>query len=178
MEHPPDLTLTQENDPMPHLARSPVADVVSASSTEPPAHLEQALAAAEGTASAAAPAPQFMPRAEWCEFWLKCHGITGQVMGSSVLKSVPQRAGMLEAAGAIYDSCIDTPALHWMIAPGGKWFQRGAIVLYAYGPVVGELRAERAAVIAARARAPRVEAPRDPAGSLGETALGAVKPGE
>lgn len=179
MSTPPDLTLTAD----PPIPPSPPSESAPGSSTDEisrrafgdgapaPAHLEEAFSIATGT-EPLAPAARFMPRKEWCEFWLKCHGITGQVMGSKVLAGIPERKGMLEAAEAIYDSCVDTPALHWMIAPGGKWFQRAAVVAYAYAPIAGELRAERAA----RAHPPRNAAPRDPEGSLGDGALG-IPPG-
>src|SRR6266851_2710765 len=143
---PPDLTLSP-------------ASAATTSSTEPgaPAHLEAALAEAtgEGAPGAAPPAPVLMPRPEWCYLYLKCHGIAGHVMGSAVLVSVPQRAGGLEAAGAVYDTCAETPWLHFLLHPGGIWFQRASIVLLFYAPIVGELRAERA-----KRQAPRPPQPR------------------
>src|SRR5260370_40417564 len=114
-QQPPDLTLSP-------------ASAATTSSTEPgaPAHLEAALveATGEGAPGAAPPAPVLMPRPEWCDFYLKAHGIAGHAISSAVLAGVPQRMGGLEAAGAIYDTCAETPALHFLVHPGGKWFQR------------------------------------------------------
>src|SRR5260370_34078770 len=97
----------------PDLPLSP-ASAATRSSTEPaPAHLEAALAEATGAAGAtpgAPPAPVLMPRPEWCDLYLKCHGIAGHMTGSAVLQGVPQRAGGLDAAGAIYDTCAEVPA--------------------------------------------------------------------
>ncbi|SRR5258708_977876 len=160
MSNPPDLTLESLTETV-RAAReeSPAAATASSTEPSPPAHLEAALAEATGAAGAtpgAPPAPVLMPRPEWCDLYLKCHGIAGHVTGSAVLVSVPQRAGGLEAAGAIYDTCAEIPWLHFLLHPGGIWFQRATLVLLFYAPIAGELRAERA-----KRQAPRVPRPRD-----------------
>src|SRR5260370_15189662 len=160
MSNPPDLTLESRTETV-RAAReeSPAAATASSTEPSPPAHLEAALAEATGAAGAtpsAPPAPVLMPRSEWCDLYLKCHGIAGHAMGSRVLAGVPERAGGTEAAGAIYDTCAETPYLHFLLHPGGKWFQRAMMVGYFYAPIVGALRAERA-----RRQAPRVPRPRD-----------------
>ncbi len=148
---PPDLTLKQ---------LSPSVATTSSTEPDPPAHLAAALEAAEpglGEPLGGLPTTPIvlMPRPEWCDLYLKCHGIAGHVMGSAVLVSVPQRAGGLDAAGAVYDTCAETPWLHFLLHPGGIWFQRASIVLLFYAPIVGELRAERA-----KRQAPRPPQPR------------------
>jgi hypothetical protein len=158
MSNPPDL-MTLES-PLSTRPPAPDSSTGSSAGSEPPAHLEAALAAAEGaTAGASAEtAPAVMPRAEWCDLYLKCHGIAGQAIGSRVLIGVPERKGGLEAAGAIYDTILDTPVLHFLIHPGGVWFQRASLVAFFYIPVIAEVRAERAP-----RKTPRAPAPRDPA---------------
>src|SRR5260221_12876956 len=151
MSNPPDLTLESltEKVQTERLARAAFAPEATTSSTEPspPAHLEEALAEATGAAGAtpgAPPAPVLMPRPEWCDLYLKCHGIAGHMTGSAVLQGVPQRAGGLEAAGAIYDTCAEIPWLHFLLHPRGIWFQRATLGLLFYAPIAGALRAERA----------------------------------
>src|SRR5258708_38570347 len=101
MSNPPDLTLASLTENV-RAAREESPAAATASSTEAPPHLEAALVEATGEgapgAPGAPPAPAFMPRPEWCDFWLKCHGIAGHTIGSKVLAGVPERAGGTEAA--------------------------------------------------------------------------------
>src|SRR5579883_693933 len=117
------------------------------------AHLDQAFAAATGASEPAG--PRFMPRDEWCKGWLAAHGVCGQMLGSATLAHCPERAGAMDAAGAIYDTAADTPMLHWLIDPKSEWMKRGFVVFAFYGPVAkgvaGELRQRRAAKPAGKA---------------------------
>lgn len=154
-QQPPDLTLDHLTESI-RQANS-ASETASTSSAEPPANLAAAAEAAElelSNTPLAAP-PAHMPREEWCDLWLKCHDIGGHAIGSKVLAGTSRRAGGMDAAGAIYDTCADTPALHWVIAPGGKWFQRIAVAGAFYAPLVGELRDERRR----QAAPPRAPAP-------------------
>ncbi len=162
MSNPPDLTLASLTENV-RAAREESPAAATASSTEA---LVEATGEGAPGAPGAPPAPAFMPRPEWCDFWLKCHGIAGHTIGSKVLAGVPERAGGTEAAGAIYDTCADTPALHWVIAPGGKWFQRIAVVGHFYAPIVGEVRLERA-----RRQAPPAPRPTESATEIGGLAM-------
>lgn len=133
-----------------------------------PEHLESALAVAEGATSrpASQPSPlrrrdgsafEPMPRDEWCKFYVKVHTVAGNMMDSAVLRGVEYRAGALDAAGAIYDTCLETPMLWFFIDRHGKWFERATLVGMFYLPLADELRKERHAKLAA-ARAARAAA--------------------
>ena len=162
MERAPDLTLQSLTDQVRQANESETASTSSIDA--PPANLVAAATAAELDAPIVAkPAAEPfvpMPRPDWCDLWLKCHDIGGHAIGSRVLAGTSRRSGGMDAAGAIYDTCLDTPALHWVIAPGGKWFQRIAVAGAFYAPLVGELRDERRRQ-AAPPRAAAPAAPRD-----------------
>ncbi len=53
-----------------------------------------------------------------------------------------------EAASKLYDICIETPALHFLVKPGGIWFERvaaiGAFALIKGQAVATELHARKA----------------------------------
>ncbi|MGD1880017.1 MAG: hypothetical protein ACFB13_21245 [Kiloniellaceae bacterium] len=54
-----------------------------------------------------------------------------------------------QAAGVLYDICLETPALHFLVKPGGVWFQRvaaiGAFAVPKGMAVAAELGARKAA---------------------------------
>ena len=63
------------------------------------------------------------------------HGVAASLVAKDASLWGPQ--------DAVYDTVIETPALHFLVAPGGKWFQRASVLLFFYAPIVGELRNER-----------------------------------
>lgn len=143
---PPDLSKILPPPPSEAFSES---DPASSASAEPGEHLDAALAEATGaTLETAGPAgPVLMPRDEWCKMWLACHGIGGNIIGVRALIEAPERKGAMDAAGAIYDTAAETPALRWLLDPQGEWVKRVVVVGTFYAPlsrdVVTELRARR-----------------------------------
>ena len=52
------------------------------------------------------------------------------------------------ASDALYDICLDTPSMHFLVKPGGVWFQRVAAISAFALPkamgVVSEIKAKKA----------------------------------
>lgn len=176
---PPDLTMTSER-PLPSLTPESLSGnvEVSSASAEPSGdHLEAALAEATGATTAAPAGPALMPRDEWCKMWLACHGIGGNIIGVRALIEAPERKGAMDAAGAIYDTAAETPALRWLLDPQGEWVKRIVVVGTFYAPlsrdVMTELRARRRpAPAAANANAaPPVDMAAPPANGLHTAAI-------
>lgn len=67
------------------------------------------------------------------------------------------------AADALYDICLETPSMHFMIKPGGVWFQRitaiGAFALPKAMGVAAEMQARKEMTHKAAQQAPRTEKP-------------------
>lgn len=79
----------------------------------------------------------------------QAHAMCGLFVGSQALQGVPDMRESRPAADALYDTIKETPALHFLLSPHGKWMQRAAawaaFAIPAYGGALGELRARRAA---------------------------------
>jgi hypothetical protein len=128
------------------------------------ADLDAALAEARAPAPLDA-APQgdgLMPREEWCQMFLGCHDIAGNVMGSAVLAGTSNRKGAMDAAGAIYDTCKRVSALRFMLSPDSEWFKSATLIAMFYLPLTKEIAAERRIMLARRAEAARAPSPRAP----------------
>lgn len=132
----------------------PPEEASSTSSGSDFANLDDALRAATGEAApadevAAAAQPQFYPREEWCVAYLRGHGVAGNMLGIAPLAAIDENAkGGMDAAGAIYDICVETPMLHFIVSPASKWLERAMAIGFFYAPlckiVSMEMRARRA----------------------------------
>lgn len=76
------------------------------------------------------------------------HTVGGHLAGLKSLVEAPARPEARPASDAIYEICRETPALHFLIQPGGLWLQRlaviGAYALPLAVAVKGELVERRA----------------------------------
>jgi len=74
--------------------------------------------------------------------------ISGHMTGLQTLILSPEQASYPGAAAAIYDTLKETPALHFLLKPGGKWMQRtfaiGAFVVPVGMGCIAEVRARKA----------------------------------
>ncbi len=90
----------------------------------------------------AAPSP-FIGREEFWGLFQAAHQIPGHMAGLQTLITAPDRPAAKPASDAIYDICVDTPSMHWLLAPGGVWVPR-ILAIAAYGvPLMADLRRER-----------------------------------
>jgi hypothetical protein len=113
----------------------------------------------EGAGAPGAPAaPARVTREQFAELLAAALGIAGAVTG---LRSLPiadaERPAFMPAAGAVYDTVVEIPALHWLLEPGNVYVQRALVVAAFVVPKARAVADELAAVRAARAK---------PAGSM------------
>ena len=90
----------------------------------------------------------FLTRDAFFAAFVVAHQLAGQVAGLKTLIEAPKGDAARPASDALYDTCRDVPMLHFLIQPGGIWFQRAAVVAAYALPVAAacqqELRARRA----------------------------------
>lgn len=105
--------------------------------------------------------------------------LAGTFLGLQTLVEAPKSDAARPAADAIYDSLVETPALHFLLKPGNKWIGR-AVVIGAYaGPVVVGCKAELAAKrAAAKPKAGRPGPGHNGGPPLDEEAPSTVRPAE
>lgn len=145
--------------PSSDLLLSPGLETNSPSSTDG-AHLDDAARAAGIDTAPVAVAldggADLWARDQWCSGWLMYHRMIGALpmVNSAALKSVPDRAGAMEAARCIYDTAAETPMLRFLIEKKSRWFERVTVIGAFYTPLVMEIRAERAARIVRPAQQP------------------------
>ena len=108
-------------------------------------------AGAEGEAAIgglAVTAEGFVPHDIWHAGFCLAFQMAGHVTALQTLLAAPERPEALHASRAIYDTCCEVPALHFMVKPGLKWIERaGAVAAFAlpvYAGVRVELRARQA----------------------------------
>ncbi|HEV7368952.1 hypothetical protein [Arenibaculum sp.] len=128
---------------------------------------------AEPEAPPAVPVPELtaeglLPFDMWSPMFKTAHQLPGLFLGLQSLQSAPDRPEAEPAARAIYEIIAETPSLHFLARPGGKWAERAAaIALYALpvtAAVRGEIATKRKAVAAAKAtRKPAPETIAEPA---------------
>ena len=141
MSQPPTLDMNQSLDPPQNRLGLSLPNS---------SHLDDALAEATGDSGtigidgAAAPdgGNGFIDRDVWCTGFLGAHKMVGQATGLGTLIAAPELPGGMDAAGALYDSIVDTPMLHFMVRPGSLWLQRTMLIGAFYVPIVGGVRAE------------------------------------
>jgi hypothetical protein len=116
---------------------------------------------------AAAAAAGLFDRETFFAAFVQGQTIAGTFLGLQTLIQAPKSDGARPAADAIYDSLVETPALHFLLKPGNKWIGR-AVVIGAYaGPVVIGCKAELAAKRAAARDAGKPKADRPGPGHNG-----------
>ena len=94
----------------------------------------------------------------------KAQKMAGLGLEIKTLVLAPELDEGREASDAIYDTAAETPALHWMLNPSGKWIPRlAAIGMYSMvlkAGLVQEAKARKAAKAAAEEPAPAAAAAR------------------
>jgi len=76
-----------------------------------------------------------------------CLYMSGHMTGLETLVISPDAKTFPKAAAAIYDTLLDTPSLHFLLRPGGKWIMRltaiGMFIVPVGAGCLAEIKARR-----------------------------------
>lgn len=96
----------------------------------------------------APPAPAPIALLEFDAWFSLMHGAFGMAAALTKLQSLAwakDNPAARPAFKALYDTCSEIPALHFLLRPAGKWMERALTVGMFFGPMIVAARAELAA---------------------------------
>ena len=155
ISEPTSETVPKISEPGPEVISEPSAEPIR-STTSPPGHDGSHLDAIEiGDDPGAPPPPKpgpataeatagdgFVTRDIFAQNFAGAFAFAGGMTGLQSLTAAPEAQTCRPAADALYDTCRDTPWLHFLVRPGSVWLQRTLAIMAFAAPLVRETAAE------------------------------------